>query len=218
MKDWRTLGSLPTLLQYNCIDAMRTYEIAQAQKAYIKSIGQEDQMALRWRRTSLSSDDEPGSVFNQGRAGSMLYELQAALTAFHTKLLAIIPQDMVMPHTKKSDKFWYKSAKQTAELFYNILGMQSVAHRKTGNRTVGKEALMVLQRKYPSSPASLSASTTPAQPPTPAPLYKWQLNPMVECDAPTIPEALKPTVYHQARMYLVVGLISRNLSKGEEDE
>jgi DNA polymerase I-like protein with 3'-5' exonuclease and polymerase domains len=56
---------------------------------------------------------------------------------------------MVKPHTKKGDKFWYRSAKQTAELFYDILGMQVVNNRKTGNRTVGKEALMVLERKYP---------------------------------------------------------------------
>jgi DNA polymerase I-like protein with 3'-5' exonuclease and polymerase domains len=79
----------------------------------------------------------------------MLYELQDALQQFYAELLQIIPQEMVKPHTKKGDKFWYRSAKQTAELFYDILGMQVVNNRKTGNRTVGKEALMVLERKYP---------------------------------------------------------------------
>ena len=150
IKDWRTLDNLHTLLEYNCVDVLRTWEIAQAQKLYIKSIGQEAQMRFKMdtNRLCLRMMNR-GVRFDSRRAGSMLYELQAALHGFHTELLGIIPQDMVMPHTKKTDKPWYKFAKQTATLFYDILGMNVVSHRKTGNRTVGKEALMVLERKYP---------------------------------------------------------------------
>ena len=138
------------MLEYNCIDVLRTWEIAQAQKAYIKSIGQEEQMKFKMETNQLCLRMmNRGVLFDKRRAGSMLFELQAALNAFYVELLGIIPQDMVQPHTKKNQTFWYKSAKQTATLFYDILGMQNVSHRKTGNPTVGKEALMILERKYP---------------------------------------------------------------------
>ena len=150
VKDWRRLGGLKELLEYNCVDVLRTWEIAQAQKLYIKSINQEAQVEFKMETSRLCLRMmNRGVLFDKRRASSMLFELQAALTAFHQELLAIIPQAWVMPHKTKKDAFWYKSAKQTAMLFYNILGMAAVANRKTGNRTVGKEALMVLERKYP---------------------------------------------------------------------
>ena len=118
IKDWRSIGNLHTLLEYNCIDVLRTWEIAQAQKLYIKAIGQEEQMAFKMETNRLCLRMmNRGVKFDKHRAGSMLFELQVALSAFHTELLGIIPQDMVMPHTKKSDKLWFKSAKQTALLF-----------------------------------------------------------------------------------------------------
>lgn len=90
-----------------------------------------------------------GVLIDANRRGSMLFQLQAAQTAFYQELLEIIPQDMVKPIEKKTDKYWYRSAKQTAMLFYEVLGMKTVHNRKTGNPTVGKQALMDLERRYP---------------------------------------------------------------------
>jgi DNA polymerase I-like protein with 3'-5' exonuclease and polymerase domains len=150
IKDWRGLDDLGTLLEYNCIDCLRTWEIAQAQKQYIKAIGQEEQMRFKMRTNALCLRMmNRGVLIDTARRGSMLFELQSAQTAFYQELLGIIPQDMVQPLEKKTDKHWYRSAKQTAHLFYDILGMAVVNNRKTGNRTVGKEALMALERKYP---------------------------------------------------------------------
>lgn len=150
VKDWGKITNLQSLMDYNCIDCMRTFEIAQNQRLLIKHLDQEEQMRFKMETNRLCLRMMyRGIKIDNSRAGKMLYELQEALGGFYSELLQIIPQDMVQPHTKKNDKFWYRSAKQTASLFYDILGMQVVNHRKTGNRTVGKEALMVLERKYP---------------------------------------------------------------------
>jgi uracil-DNA glycosylase len=150
VKDWSKFGNLHQLLDYNCIDAMRTHEIAMRQLDYIKATGQEEQMRFKMRTNDLCLRMmNRGVLIDSARRGSMLFQLQAAEAAFQHELLQIIPQSMVKPHEKKSDKFWYRSAKQTSELLYDVLGMSVVNNRKTGNRTVGKEALVVLERKYP---------------------------------------------------------------------
>ncbi len=150
VKDWSKFGNLSQLLDYNCIDVARTYEIAIKQLQLVKSLGQEEQMRFKMRTNQLCLRMmNRGVLIDAARRGSMLFELQAAEAAFQHELLQIIPQDLVMPHEKKNNQHWYRSPKQTAELFYDILGMTSVVNRKTGNRTVGKQALMVLERKYP---------------------------------------------------------------------
>lgn len=150
VKDWTKFGELKTLLDYNCIDTMRTWEIALAQRQYIKHTNQEAQMAFKMKTNKLCLRMmSRGVLIDTRRRGSMLFELQAAQTALYHELLEIIPQDMVQPIEKKTDKYWYRSAKQTAYLLYDLLGMTQVNNRKTGNRTVGKEALTTLERKYP---------------------------------------------------------------------
>jgi hypothetical protein len=138
------------LLGYNCEDVMRTWEIAYNQIAYADRVGQNEQMAFKMKTNSLCLRMmNRGILMDQARAGSMYFELEIAQTAFYRELLEIIPQDWIQPITKKTDKPWYRSPKQTATLFYDILGFAVVTNKKTGNRTVGKEALTVLERKYP---------------------------------------------------------------------
>lgn len=151
VKDWDRLPNLQQLMDYNCIDNMRTFEIGMEQMDYIRAIGQEEQMKFKMQTNRLCL-----RMMNRGvridtkKAGDLQYQLMNAQEIFYRELLGIIPQDMVKPHDKKGKKvFWYSSPKQTQELFYNILGMDVVRHRKTGSPTVGKEALMVLERKYP---------------------------------------------------------------------
>ena len=106
VKDWRRLGGIKQLLEYNCIDVLRTWEIAQSQKAYIKSIGQEEQVEFKMETSRLCLRMmNRGVLFDKRRAGTMLFELQSALTAFHQELLTIIPQDWIKPHTKKKETF-----------------------------------------------------------------------------------------------------------------
>jgi uracil-DNA glycosylase len=157
VKDRSRLGDLGQLLEYNCIDAMRTFEIAQNQMAYIKLHGQEEQMRFKMATNRLCLRMmNRGVLYDDAKRGPMLSDLMDVQAAFQNELLGIIPQSMVKPHKLKRDgspangqTYWYNSPQQTAELLYDILGMDEVRNRKTGARTVGKEALPVLERKYP---------------------------------------------------------------------
>lgn len=153
VKNWDKLSNLQELMDYNCLDNMRTFEIAMEQLDYIRAIGQEEQMKFKMQTNRLCL-----RMMNRGvrvdtrKAGELQYQLFNAEQIFQAELLKIIPQDWVQPHSKpqkKSEKFWYRSAKQTQELLYNVLGMDVVKSRKTGNPTVGKEAFPILERKYP---------------------------------------------------------------------
>ena len=147
-KDYSTIDE--RLLSYNCEDCVRTWEIADNQIKYIRSVGQQDQMRFKMQTNQLCLRMmNRGILIDKAKAGSMFFQLEAFQTAVYQELLEIIPQDWVRPLVKKTDKPWYRSAKQTAEVFYDILGFSVVNHKKTGNRTVGKEALAVLERKYP---------------------------------------------------------------------
>jgi DNA polymerase I-like protein with 3'-5' exonuclease and polymerase domains len=157
VKDWTKWGNLNQLLEYNCIDNMRTYEIGINQLDYIKLHGQEEQMKFKMdtNRLCLRMMNR-GVKFDNTRRGPMLADLMDVQAAFQQELLAIVPQALVKPHKLKKDgtvkngqTYWFNSPQQTAELFYDIFGMDEVRNRKTGSRTVGKEALPVLERKYP---------------------------------------------------------------------
>lgn len=146
-KDWNIIDDLPRLLGYNATDAIRTWEIASSQKAYIKSIRQEAQMDFKMQTNHLCLRMmNRGVLIDKHKRAAMVYDLETARSGYYQELEAIIPQAMVNPNAKTP---WYRSAQQTATLFYDILGFQTIKHRKTGNRTVGKEAFPVLKRKYP---------------------------------------------------------------------
>lgn len=146
-KDWSTIGNLRQLLEYNCTDNWRTWEIAFAQKAYIKSLGQEAQMDFKMQTNHLCLRMmNRGVKIDKSRRAAMIFDLENARAGYYSELESIIPQAMVNPDAKVP---WYRSAQQTATLFYDVLGFSVVKNRKTGARTVGKEAFPVLKRKYP---------------------------------------------------------------------
>lgn len=146
-KDWDVLGDLQRLLDYNCIDVMRTWEIDESQWQYIRLVGQEDQIDFKMKTNQLCLRMmNRGVKIDKARRGQVSFELDQALNGYYSELEKIIPQSMVKPGAKTP---WYRSPTQTADLFYNILGFKVVKNRKTGQPTVGKEALMQLEKWYP---------------------------------------------------------------------
>lgn len=146
-KDWDRLGDLQRLMDYNCIDVLRTWEIAEAETNYIRAIGQEEQMSFKMATNDLCLRMmNRGVLIDKAKRGSMIYDLEAARAGYYDELLRIIPQDMVKPGHKVP---WYRSDTQIKTLFYDILGFKPVIHRKTGRPTSGKEALMALAKRYP---------------------------------------------------------------------
>lgn len=149
-KEWDLKGRIEDLLLYNCEDCVRTWGIAQSQQILVKHLCQEEQMRFKMETNHLCL-----RMMNRGvkvdlrRREQVRMELNEALNDIHRELLEIIPQELVRPHDSKFKTMWYNSNHQTAALLYDILGLPEVKHRKTGARTVGKEALDVLRRKAP---------------------------------------------------------------------
>lgn len=146
-KEWNLSGTIEDLLVYNCWDNVRTFEIAQSQRAVLKQIGMEPQMAFKMRVNDLCLRMmNRGILVDRTKRSSMLMELNTALQDTYRELEQIIPQEMVSPDNKTP---WYRSSKQQNYLFYDALGFRTIQNRKTGNPTVGKEALMELKKRHP---------------------------------------------------------------------
>lgn len=146
-KEWDTKGSLEDLLTYNCVDTIRTFEICERQESLIAAYG----MGRQWDIKKYQYDlclrmMQRGVKIDTARRGRLTVELADALSQIEARLAYIVPQALI---DTKSDKPWWRSASQTAYVFYELLGMQRVMHRKTGNTTVGKDALKTLRKKYP---------------------------------------------------------------------
>jgi uracil-DNA glycosylase len=146
-KDWDKLGDPQRLWDYNCIDVLRTWEIDEAQRQYIKAIGQEEQMAFKMATNDLCLRMmNRGILVDKAKRAQLIYDLEEARAGYYRELLEIIPQDFVQPGAKVP---WYRSPPQTKTLFYDLLGFKVVKSRKTGRPTTGKEALMQLEKWYP---------------------------------------------------------------------
>lgn len=148
-KEWDAKGDLNQLLEYNAMDCLRTFECATVLRQLIVDMGMEElweerldnnQMALEMMNRGVRGD----RALQSKLAGDLMkvrYEIE-------TWLEYIAPQAMVSPGIKTKTR-WYNSPKQTAQFLYSDLGLTPVFHRKTKNITVGKEALLELEVKYP---------------------------------------------------------------------
>ena len=146
-KDWKTVGNIQALCEYNCIDTMRTYEICGVQRQLIADQNQQPQYDFKMKVNDLCLRMmNKGVKINKPLRNSMKMKLDEALNGFYKELEEIIPQEMVHPGHKTR---WYKSDKQTKTLFYDIFNFRTVRHPKTGKPTTGKPALKQLKRWYP---------------------------------------------------------------------
>lgn len=150
-KEWNLrTDPLEQHLRYNCLDVMRTYEVAMAQRQVIAHRGLEKQMDLKlYTHHMCLRMMNRGVLIDSKHRSALLSDLNETTTKLKTTLLEIIPQEMVKERTKKSDAFWYSSDKQTKTLFYDLLGFRRVLHKKTKRPTTGKEALEKFRNWYP---------------------------------------------------------------------
>lgn len=149
-KEWDGRGDFLSLLRYNSDDCLRTWEIAAAQAKVLKATKLEERFDFKMRVHGLCLRMmNRGIKIDTKRRSQQEYELMEILHQLESQLLEIIPQDWVKPIEKKTDKFWYRSAQQTAKLFYDLLGFTPVLHPKTKQPTVGKLALKQLKAQNP---------------------------------------------------------------------
>lgn len=150
-KEWDTRGTLEDLLFYNCTDCVRTFECADTLRQLIPQLGQSRQWEETKDRTSLARRMmNRGVLIDRERRGRLALELAEVLSQIDASLARIIPQGWLPPYKKGAKHVpWYRSPQQQLYVFGEILGMKIPRHRKTGNPTMGKDALPTLKLKHP---------------------------------------------------------------------
>jgi DNA polymerase I-like protein with 3'-5' exonuclease and polymerase domains len=150
-KEWDAKGDLKQLLDYNCLDCIRTFEAVTALRQLITQLGMERQWNETKQRMALALRMMLRGVrIDRARRGRLKVELTTVLSQIYTELEQIIPQSWLPPPKKGAKNTpWYRSPKQQQIVFGEILGMKIPKHRKTGRPTLGKEAMQDLPKRYP---------------------------------------------------------------------
>jgi len=215
-KDWKTVGSIKDLCDYNCIDTMRTYEICGVQRQLIVDQKQQPQYDFKMKVNDLCLRMmNRGVNINKSLRNSMKMKLDEALNGFYSELEQIIPQDMVAPGHKTR---WYKSDKQTKTLFYDIFNFRTVRHPKTGKPTSGKPALKQLERWYPEFTGLFNRLDYAGSVENTAQVVATELDPDGRMRCSYNPAGAETHRLTSSENAFGRGTNLQNITKGEEDE
>jgi len=150
-KEWdsKHLG-FERLLQYNAIDAMKTFECASVLRKLIAKEKMTSQWEFEQKKALLAFRMmNRGVAVDVKRRSQFAFDLLTAQVQIHSELEQIAPPDIVHSLMKnKTRKPWYASPRQTLHLF-EMLGLPLQHHKKTGNPTVDSQALSALRAKAP---------------------------------------------------------------------
>lgn len=146
-QEWAATGTLQQLLAYNCTDTLKTFEIFSELCNLLDILNYWHQFDYMMATLHSAFDmmlrglrrDETARV-------KMGQEVEAALKPREEYLLSMLPQDWVPGRQKTS---WLTSPAQQRALFYEVLGLPTILHRKTKQPTIDDEALNILKEKVP---------------------------------------------------------------------
>jgi uracil-DNA glycosylase len=154
-KDWDgTSGTLEQHLGYNAEDCLRTFEIATTLRSLIVQFGLAEQWEWTLKKRDLALRMMERAILIDGkRRDQMAFELMNTYGNLARDLIRIIPQEWIGPPGKrvgsKEPVYWYESNTQLKYVFQDFLGIKIPNNRKTGNASLGKEALNELAPKHP---------------------------------------------------------------------
>ena len=139
-KEWDKHMDEDMLWIYNCEDCVRTFEAKEELEGVIAHMGKGELMEERMALHDLSLDMTiKGIRVDKKYKDKLAVELMDEMAKREAKLLELVPES-IMPINPKA-KPWYRSPKQLAELFYDVLGVRPVIDRASGSRTTKDEAL-----------------------------------------------------------------------------
>lgn len=148
-KEWEEVENLNQHLIYNCDDLFYTWICWQKQKDALIRMNLVEQFAFIMKCQGLAFEMmERGILIDKKNRTQMSLDVMAAAAERQEWLNKVVPE-WVRPAVGRTAKPWYTSARQQQELFYQILGLKSVYHRKTGNVTVDDSALSEIALRYP---------------------------------------------------------------------
>lgn len=137
------------LWNYNCLDDVKTFEVAQKQLPVIDSEGLSDPWRWECNQLPLMLDMMLRGVLIDGpMRGKQTFELNDAIQERIRDLEIMIPWGDIL-RTKSAKSPWYSSPKQQMRLFYEELGLKTIRNRKTQAPSVDDEALQLIMRREP---------------------------------------------------------------------
>ena len=147
-KEWNTSIPEESYWAYNCKDAIATWEISYALEDIVKQLNLEVPASIQMRQWSmiLNMMLRGIRIDQKSRAGASI-ALMETMMQYEQAFEDIVPLDWT--RKSKTAKPWYRSPKQQATLFYDVLGIKEVKSRKTGNRTCDDDALRVIALREP---------------------------------------------------------------------
>lgn len=138
-KEWRASTDEAALWRYNCEDAARTWEIAEALLPQILAAGLWEQCYFQHEMWWLALETMIRGVRRDKAAAQ---EIAAELRALESKTSAWL--ERILQHPLN-----VRSSAQMKALFYDDLRLPPVLHRKTGSPTLDDEALEKLCTREP---------------------------------------------------------------------
>jgi uracil-DNA glycosylase len=152
-RDWGSRDSPDVHYLYNGEDSIRTFEIAQAQRALIAKLQLDDLWAEEIEKHNLAFELMTRGIRIDNKTRSDLrMKMLAAAEEHKMALLRMFPQPMVdalMEKDKPSKSYWFNSPKQTQFVLNEILQLPVPRSRKSGNLTTDAKAIKTLRDKAP---------------------------------------------------------------------
>lgn len=145
--DWDGDEGHEQLWKYNCKDVRETYDIAQELKLQLTNLNFWDKYEFQLEQWIVAAEmmrrgvRRDTSRFNEVRQETL--KVAGELEAW---LLSVMPEDLRFTSTGGN---WFDSPIFSAKIFYEILGLPPVLHKKTKRPTVNYEAFETLKKRAP---------------------------------------------------------------------
>jgi len=150
-KEWQSKGNLSQHLEYNCIDALRTYEIGMKQMNLLTPLSLHSKWSKEKEKNSLALRMmKRGVLIDKDKRRDIGKDLSKAISRVREQLSQVMPASLLDNGDGKGKKAeWYASPTQQMKIFYEKLGLKPVLHRKTKRPTINEEAFNTLSKRYP---------------------------------------------------------------------
>lgn len=143
--DWDGQFGHEELWQYNCKDVRETYDIAMALRDLIPKMSMETIWPERLDNWYLARNAmRKGTNVNYHYFDEIRRNLSRIAEDLESWLLSAMPEDLRYTAT---DGPWFNSPAQTMRIFYEVLGLPVVLHKKTKRPTADTTAIAVLKEK-----------------------------------------------------------------------
>jgi len=150
-KEWHPTFSDDQHWSYCCRDAVEAFEANTHLQYIIDVLGLREQATLQMQQFPVNLNMMiRGARIDLKARSDLSVELLILITARCAWLEDIIPEE-VFPHQPKKSA-WYNSPKQSAELFYDVLGIDEVkgkGKRGAKGRTCDDDALTIIGNREP---------------------------------------------------------------------